>query len=54
MNSDGDNNSLRSIASISKTRKKGGEKEISARTGKKTEKEYLASREKGNQVETEG
>lgn len=40
MNSDGDNNSLGSIASISK-REIGGEKETSARTGKKTKKKGI-------------
>jgi len=55
MKSDGGNNSLGSIASISKAREM-GEKETRARTGKK-KKENLASRArwpKGNQVETEG
>jgi len=41
--SDGGNNSLGSIASISKSREMGGKK-TGARTGKKTKKkEYLAS-----------
>ena len=51
MNSDGDNNSLGSIASISK-REIGGEKETSARTGKKTKKKGIWHRERDGRKET--
>ena len=58
MKSEGGNNSLGSIASISKTRKMGGKnKQWQEQVKRQRKNEYLASRarwQKGNQVENEG